>query len=285
MKQNIWLKAVERTETVMRYLDDIKRYELINAEEEVELIEKAQNGDEKALGRLMEAHQRYIFSFAKQYTNGKNILDLVNIANEGFAEAISRFDVTKGFRLCSYANYWMREKINKYLLSDHLTIRKSNYYKTFSKVNKVKNDFFLKNCRFPTTDEIIDILRDEYNMDIKDEGDVYDVIVNSINSTLDDGETYYEDSSDFNMATSSYNEYEETVNGDYTKAIVAEMIQTLNEKEQKIIKSIFGIGCPEKDMEDIAVEMGYTKERIRQIKVEICKKLKKVYRQTMKKAI
>ena len=63
------------------------------------------------------------------------------------------------------------------------------------------------------------------------------------------------------------------------------MIQTLNEKEQKIIKSIFGIGCPEKDMEDIAVEMGYTKERIRQIKVEICKKLKKVYRQTVKKAI
>lgn len=285
MKENIWVKQVERTETLNRYLDDIKKYDIIDADKEIELIEKAQNGDDFAKQELMTVHQRYIFSFAKRFTNGKNVLDLVNEATIGFEKAIMDFDATRGFRLCSYANYWMREKINKYLLSEHLTIKKSNYYKTYSKVNKVKNDFFLNNGRFPTPDEIMKLLREKYEMDIKDEVDVYDVVINSINSTLDDGETYYEESHAFNSATASYNEYENTVSGDYTKALVAEMIKTLNEKEQKIIKSLFGIGCEEKSMEDVAEEMNYSKERIRQIKTDVCKKLKKAYSYAMKKAI
>ena len=285
MKQNIWVKQVERTETLNRYLDDIKKYEIITPEREIELVEKAQNGDSKAKQELMTVHQRYIFSFAKKFTNGKNVLDLVNEATIGFEKAILDFDATRGFRLCSYANYWMREKINKYLLSEHLTIKKSNYYKTYSKVNKVKNDFFLENGRFPSPEEIVTILKEKYEMDIKDEMDVYDVVINSINSTLDDGETYYEESHAFNTATASYNEYETEVNGEYTKALIAEMIKYLNEKEQKIIKSLYGIGCDEKAMEDVAEEMGYSKERIRQLKKEICEKLRKVYSQKMRKAI
>ena len=285
MKENIWVKQVERTETLNLYLDDIKKYDLITADKEIELIERAQNGDDKAKQELMTVHQRYIFSFAKKFTNGKNVLDLVNEATIGFDKAIMDFDISRGFRLCSYANYWMREKITKYLISEHLTIKKSNYNKTHSRVNKVKNDFFLNNGRFPTSEEIIDILREKYDLDIKDETDVYDVIINSINSTLDDGETYFEESKDFNTATASYNEYENEMNGDYTKALVAEMIKTLNEKEQKIIKSLFGIGCEEMSMEDVAEEMGYSKERIRQLKQDICTKLKKAYSYAMKKAI
>jgi RNA polymerase primary sigma factor len=285
MKENIWVKQVERTETLNLYLDDIKKYDLITADKEIELIEKAQNGDDKAKQELMTVHQRYIFSFAKKFTNGKNVLDLVNEATIGFEKAIMDFDITRGFRLCSYANYWMREKITKYLISEHLTIKKSNYNKTHSRVNKVKNDFFLNNGRFPTSEEIIDILREKYDLDIKDETDVYDVVINSINSTLDDGETYFEESKDFNTATASYNEYENEMNGDYTKALVAEMIKTLNEKEQKIVKSLFGIGCEEMSMEDVAEEMGYSKERIRQLKQDICTKLKKAYSYVTKKAI
>lgn len=285
MRKQVWVKQIDRTDTVLRYLEDIKKYELINPEEEVELITKAQNGDDNAFGKLMAAHQRYIFSFARQYSNGKNVLDLVDVANEGFAEAITRFEVSRGFRLCSYANYWMKERINKYLLSDHLTIRKSNYSKTYSKVNKIKNSYFLENGRYPTTDEIIEILEKDYDTIIKDRVDVYDVSMNSINSTLDDGETYYEDSSDFNSVTSSQNEYEEVTNREYTKALVNEMIKTLNEKEQMIIKMLFGIDCEEMTMEDVALEMNLTKERVRQLKIDICEKLKGRYSMFLKKAI
>jgi RNA polymerase primary sigma factor len=285
MVKNVWTKQIERTETLTRYLDDIKKFDIISADEEVELIERAQNGDENAFGKLMNCHQRYIFSFAKQYANSLNVLDLVNVANEGFAEAINRFDITRGFRLCSYANYWMKERLNKYLLSEHLTVRRTNYYKTYNKVNKIKNEYFLNNGRYPSTDEIIEILKDKYDTEIKDEGDVYDVLINSINNTMDNGETYYEDSSDFNMATSSLNEYENDIENDYTKEIVADLLNTLNERERTIIKSLFGIGCEEKSMEDIAKEMGYTKERIRQLKVDICNKLQTAYKYSFKKAI
>ena len=285
MSTNTWVKQIDRTETLNRYLEDIRKFDLITPEEEAELIVKAQEGDDRSMGKLMEAHQRYIFSFAKQYSNGKNVLDLVDVANEGFAEAISRFELSRGFRLCSYANYWMKERINKYLLSDHLTVKKSNYSKTYSKVTKIKNDFFLQNGRYPSTDEIIEVLEEKYDIIIKDECDVYDVSINSINSTLDDGETYYEESSDFNTATASVNEFEETSNRDYTKALVGEMIKGLNERERTIIKMLFGIGCPEMAMEDVAEEVGLSKERIRQMKVSICEKLRKSFSYYAKKAI
>lgn len=283
MIKSIFVKEVERTNNLNRYFDDIKDYNLISAEEEVELINRAQEGDQVALDKLVMSHQRYVFSFARQYSNGTNVTDLVNVANDGFIEAINRFDVTRGFRLCSYANFWMKERLNKYLLNEHQTIKKSNYYKTHTKVNKIKNEFFLLNGRYPTTDEIIEELELNYGISIKNDGDIYDISYNSINSTLDDGESYYEESPEFNSATSSYNDYENTISAEYNEALVGLMLKGLTEREQKVIKPLFGIGCEEKDMEDIAEEMGMSKERIRQLKISICEKLKKQYNSFYKK--
>ncbi len=283
MIKSIFVKEVERTNNLNRYFDDIKEYNLISAEEEVELINRAQEGDQVALDKLVMSHQRYVFSFARQYSNGTNVTDLVNVANDGFIEAINRFDVTRGFRLCSYANFWMKERLNKYLLNEYQTIKKSNYYKTHTKVNKIKNEFFLLNGRYPTTDEIIEELELNYGISIKNDGDIYDISYNSINSTLDDGESYYEESPEFNSATSSYNDYENTISAEYNEALVGLMLKGLTEKEQKVIKPLFGIGCEEKDMEDIAEEMGMSKERIRQLKISICEKLKKQYNSFYKK--
>lgn len=284
MIKSVQAKMLDRTEGLNRYLEDIRKYDLISPEEEVELVLKAQNGDEQAMGRLMESHQRYIFSFARQYSNGKNILDLVNVANEGFAIAIERFDVTRGFRLCSYANSWMQERLNSYLLTDHLLVKRSNYKKTHSKVNKIKNDFFLQNGRYPSNDEVMDIL-DEMGIKINNECDVYDVTYNSINASLDEGETFYEGSEEFNSHTSSNNNYEDVIDSDYNKTLVNIMLNGLKEKEREIIKSLFGIGCEEKDMDTVAEEMGFSKERIRQLKVATLDKLKRQYKHYTKKAI
>jgi DNA-directed RNA polymerase sigma subunit (sigma70/sigma32) len=144
-------------------------------------------------------------------------------------------------------------------------------------VNKIKNEFFLLNGRYPTVEEIMEELEMKYSIVIKDEVDLYDVVYNSINSSLDEGETFYEESAEFNQATSSYNDYEKTVNDEYNQALVGIMLNGLTEKEQKVIKPLFGIGCEEQSMETIAEEMGMTKERIRQLKISICEKLKKQY--------
>lgn len=284
MKENVNFRNIERTDVLEKYLNDIKGFKILDPEEEVDLVIKAQNGDIKARHTLGQANQRYIFSFAKKYATRYNVSDLIDVAYEGFDKAITDFDVTKGFRLCTYANYWMSQKLNAYLMGDGLTIKKSNYNKTHSKVNKIRNKFFLENGRNPHTEEIAEELRNQYDVDIKNMCDLYDVNVNSINQIVDD-DMSYEETSEFTTVTSSYNSYENEVNSEYNSAFVGIMLDTLSEREQIIIKKLFGIGCEAQTMEDVAEDMNMTKERIRQIKTSVLDKLRNRFNTYSKRVV
>lgn len=285
MAQNFTFKNIERTETLNRYLDDIKKFKVMTPEEEVDYIIKAQNGDINARHRLIEANQRYIFSYAKKFSGTYNVLDIVSVANIGFNEAITKFDTTKGFRLCTYANQWMSQKIRLYLLNEHLTVKKSNISKTSGKVNAIKNKFFIENGRMPQVEEIQDELMEVYGIKIKETCDLVDVSLNSINQTTEDGESCFEESSEFNTATSSINNYEVESEIDYQKALVVTMLSTLTEREQVIIKKIFGIGCDPMEMDAVAEELNMSKERIRQIRISVCNKLKEQFSSAKKRVI
>jgi RNA polymerase nonessential primary-like sigma factor len=277
MAENLTFKNIERTENLNRYLDDIKDFNIMTPDEEVDYIIKAQNGDIKARHHLVESNLRYIFSFAKKFSGSNNVLDIVDVAYIGFNDAITKFDVTKGFRLCTYANQWMGQKIRLYLMNEHLPVRKSNISKTVNKVSTIKNKFFTKYGRMPQIEEIQEELFNTYGIKIKETCDLVDVMYSSINQTTEDGESCYEESAEFNGATSSINEYEVESENDYAKALVATMLKTLSEREQKIIKKLFGLGCEPQEMDSVAEEMGMSKERIRQIKISVCKKLKETF--------
>ena len=277
MAENFTFKNIERTETLNRYLDDIRKYSVMTPEEEIEYVIKAQSGDENARHRLIEANQRYIFSYAKKFSGTYNILDIVSVANIGFNEAITKFDTTRGFRLCTYANQWMGQKIRLYLMNEHLTVKKSNYSKTCGKVNVIKNKFFVENGRMPQVEEIQEELMRVYGLNIKETCDLVDVSYNSINQTTEDGESCFEESAEFNAATSSHNDYEAKCETDYQKALVATMLNTLTEREQTVIKKIFGIGCDPQEMDSVAEDLNMSKERIRQIKISVCNKLKEQF--------
>lgn len=285
MADNLFFKNIERNDTLTRYFNDIKKFKVMTQEEEKEFIVKAQNGDVNAQNMLVNSNQRYIFSFAKKFASYCNVNDLVSIATEGFIKAIEKFDVARETRLCTYANQWMGQKIRAYLIDEHLSVRKSNYNKTYSKVTKIKNKFFLENGRFPQVEEIQYLLEKEYGVVIKEICDLIDVNINSISQSYDEGETSVEDSTEYNLATSSINAYEVETDKDYTKALVATMINTLSDREQVIIKKVFGIGCYPMELDEIAKEMGMSKERIRQIKVDVCKKLKERFSSSKKRVI
>ena len=137
----------------------------------------------------------------------------------------------------------------------------------------------------PQVEEIRDILKSEYDIDIKELCDLIDVNINSINQSNDDGETFYEESAEFNTATSSINQYEVECEQDYHKALVATMLKTLSEREQIVIKKLFGLGCEPQEMDSVAKDMGMSKERIRQIKIEVCNKLKDSFSSYKKRVI
>ena len=266
---------IERSNNLSRYFKDIAKFEIVDAETEVELVEKAHQGDDEARKKLMSVHQRYIFSFAKRYTRNNNTLDLVSVATEGFAVAIDKFDPTRGFRLCSYANYWMRERILAYYSGDENMIKRPKMSKLEQRITAIRNKWYAENGYYPTNEELVEKLHDDYDISIKNESDLYDIIMTSIDSYVNEssGETYGE-TIEFNKASASENDYEENTENDYAKEVAHILLNTLNERERDIITRIFGIGRPEQTVIDVAQELGYTPERIRQIKALALDKMK-----------
>lgn len=266
---------IERSNNLSRYFKDIAKFEIVDAETEVELVEKAHQGDDDARKKLMSVHQRYIFSFAKRYTRNNNTLDLVSVATEGFAVAIDKFDPTRGFRLCSYANYWMRERILAYYSGDETMIKRPKMSKLEQRITAIRNKWYAENGYYPTNEELVEKLHNDYDISIKNESDLYDIIMMSIDSYVNEssGETYG-DTIEFNKASASENDYEENTENDYAKEVANILLNTLNERERDIITRIFGIGRPEQTVIDVAQELGYTPERIRQIKALALDKMK-----------
>ena len=109
IKQQITYRAGE---SINRYFQDISKFAIISAEEEVELTIRIKKGDQIALEKLVLANLRFVVSVAKQYQNqGLSFPDLINEGNLGLVRAASKFDETKGFKFISYAVWWIRQAI------------------------------------------------------------------------------------------------------------------------------------------------------------------------------
>jgi len=114
MRQLKIVKQVTNRESksLDKYLQDISKIDLINAQEEVELAQRIKAGDAVALERLTTANLRFVVSVAKQYQNqGLTLPDLINEGNVGLVKAAKRFDETRGFKFISYAVWWIRQAI------------------------------------------------------------------------------------------------------------------------------------------------------------------------------
>ena len=275
-----------RTDIVQSFLKDINKYEILNVDDELEVLERIKNGDLKARNELIEKNQRIVFALAKNYTHvGSGILDLVNEANIGFMEAIDTFDITRGNRFNTYAIWHMRRAINAYVMNDDKIIKKSNYRKTAYKVNKIKNKFFSENGRYPNEDEIIAILKEKYNMDIKCYDDMYDLVTKSINMTFNDDDKHaFENTHLFQSKTIVDNDVDDVFDNEYTSNIIKKAMNSLSSRECEIIKMCFGIGYDyEMTIDDIAEHFGICTERVRQIKKTALRKMQKCMPQMVNK--
>lgn len=257
-----------RTNIMEQYLEDIRKYPVLTINEEIDLFYKIKEGDEEARKKIINCNQRFVFAIAKRYCTTDKVMDLVNEGNIGLIDAIDRYDVTKGIRFLSYAVWYIRRSIVYYLMNDNLIVRKSNNAKCNGKVNAIKNKYFCENGCFPTDDEIIDLMKKEFDIDITNKADIYELRTNSINDTYDnDDDRTVEESPEFTNKTHSKNEYEETTESDYYKIIIQGMIKKLEGREKRIIELSYGINCDkEYSNYEIGQIMGMSGERARQIK-------------------
>ena len=268
---------VNRNESIDRYLKSIRNYKPLEFEEENMYITRYKvDGDTAARDMLVNRNQRFVYSAAKRFSNDPDtVLELVNEGNIGLIEAIERFDFTQGCRLLTYAQSYIRRNMVRFFCENKIVKRPSDT-KIGSIVANERARFYSLNERQPTIEELRSIMLNKYNINVTNDDDLYInnfVYVDDNVADTDDDYTIG-DTDTYLKGTSSYNEYEDTIEQDNTKAIVLTALSKLDKRSQEIVKMLYGIDCDrEYSATELADMYGMTKTRINQIRNDAQKRL------------
>jgi RNA polymerase primary sigma factor len=278
----------ERTETLTRYYEDIRKYDVMSEEKEVEMFKLFKNGNkqeqEYARNFIINANQRFVVAMAKRFATNENILDLISEGNIGLIEAMKDFDVTKGNKFITFAVWYVRRAINNYCINYGNLVKKTNLSKTYHIIAQATNKFIQTEYRQPTLEELLEIVNKEHKADIKSIEDIIDTKISSIDEGFnsEDDDAVFGEMSLYNSYSSSFNEYEKISNDDFNNKLISSMLGKLPEREKTIIKMVFGIGYyREYELQEIAEELGLTTERVRQIKNSVIQEIKEKYKNVM----
>ena len=272
MRQLKITKSITNRESASldKYLQEIGREDLISVEEEVELAGRIRNGDRAALEKLTRSNLRFVVSVAKQYQNqGLSLPDLINEGNLGLIKAAEKFDETRGFKFISYAVWWIRQSILQALAEQSRIVRLPLIQVgSMNKINKAYQRFEQVHERKPSAEELaemLDIPVDKIADTLKMSGRHVSVdapfVEGEDNSLID--VMVNEDSPNADRGLIS-----ESLSTEIDRAL-----QTLTPREADILRKFFGIGTPEKTLEEIGDELHLTRERVRQIKEKAIRKL------------
>ena len=274
MKQLKITKSITNRDagTLDKYLQDIAKERLLTPDEEVELAQRIRMGDQRALDQLVRSNLRFVVSVAKQYQNqGLSLQDLITEGNMGLIKAARRFDETRGFKFISYAVWWIRQSILQAVAEQSRIIRLPlNQVGAISRLKKAAALLEQEYHRKPTTEELareLDLSESKVQallgmnmrqistdapLDDDDDGNFLDVYVEQDSVATDEA---VENESDQNAVKRSLN--------------------ALSEKERRVIDMYYGIDSPrEYSLDEIAMELGISRERTRQIRDRALKRLK-----------
>jgi RNA polymerase primary sigma factor len=274
MRQLKITKSITNRESASldKYLQEIGREELINADEEVILAKKIREGDQAALEKLTKSNLRFVVSVAKQYQNqGLSLPDLINEGNLGLIKAAKRFDETRGFKFISYAVWWIRQSILQALAEQSRIVRLPlNQVGSLNKINKAFSKLEQEFEREPSAEELSELLElpqdkvadtmrvsgRHVSMDAPfvngEENSLLDVLVNHDSPRADSGL----------LSESLQREIERS-------------LSTLTERERDVVKLFFGIGINHGlTLEEIGAKFDLTRERVRQIKEKAIRRLR-----------
>ena len=236
------------SQSLDKYLQEIGHEELLSVDEEVELAQKIKKGDRKALERLTKANLRFVVSVAKQYQNqGLSLPDLINEGNVGLIKAAEKFDETRGFKFISYAVWWIRQSILQAIAEQSRIVRLPlNQVGSVNKINKVLNKFEQENERRASIDEIAE------RVDLPEDKIADAMKINGRHISMDAPFTEGEDGSLIDvMPNNDSPEPDNMLVMESLREEIKRALQTLNERERKVIEAFFGIDQPEKTLEEI----------------------------------
>ena len=258
------------SQSLDKYLQEIGREPLIDVNEEVELAGRIRNGDRKALEKLVRSNLRFVVSVAKQYQNqGLSLPDLINEGNLGLIKAAEKFDETRGFKFISYAVWWIRQSILQALAEQSRIVRLPlNQVGSLNKILKAYQRFEQDHERKPSAEELaeeldipVDKIADTMRMSGRHVSMDAPFVEGEDNCLIDVMENEDSPNADRGLIN-------ESLSTEISRALA-----TLTQREEDILRKCFGIGVPEKTLEEIGDELGLTRERVRQIKEKAVRKL------------
>ena len=265
-------KDLTINDPVRMYLKEIGQIKLLTTEEELELADKIAEGDEQAKATLAEANLRLVVSIAKRYVGrGMLFLDLIQEGNIGLMKAVEKFDVTKGYKFSTYATWWIRQAITRSIADQARTIRVPvHMVETINKLARIERQLTLELNREPTEEE----LSKKMGTSVEKIRDIYKISQEPVSLEIPIGEEEDSHLGDFIPDETNMSPEDFAIN-ELLKDEIAEVLLTLTEREEKVIRLRFGLedGRP-RTLEEVGQLFGVTRERIRQIEAKALRKLR-----------
>ena len=265
-------KDIKINDPVRMYLKEIGRINLLTTDEEFEYAQRAVEGDEYAKKMLAESNLRLVVSIAKRYVGrGMLFLDLIQEGNIGLMKAVDKFDPTKGYKFSTYATWWIRQAITRAIADQARTIRVPvHMVETINKLARVQRQLTQELNREPTEEE----LAKKLNISVEKVREVYKISQDPVSLETPIGEEDDSHLGDFvpDERTMSPEDY---ATAEMLKEELASVLQTLTEREEKVLRLRFGLDDGQcRTLEEVGQIFGVTRERIRQIEAKALRKLR-----------
>ena len=272
LDDNTITKNLTIDDPVRMYLKEIGQIKLLSLDEELKLADRIMAGDEEAKRTLAESNLRLVVSIAKRYVGrGMLFLDLIQEGNIGLMKAVEKFDVSKGYKFSTYATWWIRQAITRSIADQARTIRVPvHMVETINKLARIHRQLTLELNREPSEDE----LAKKMNLPVERIREILKISQEPVSLETPIGEEDDSHLGDFikdehNMSPEDY------ATNELLKQEISEVLLTLTEREEKVIKLRFGLeDGKSRTLEEVGQMFGVTRERIRQIEAKALRKLK-----------
>ncbi len=257
---------------VRMYLKEIGKVPLLSADEEVELAKRMEEGDAEAKKRLAEANLRLVVSIAKRYVGrGMLFLDLIQEGNLGLIKAVEKFDYRKGYKFSTYATWWIRQAITRAIADQARTIRiPVHMVETINKLIRVQRQLLQELGREPYPEEIAK----EMQLPVDRVREIQKISQEPVSLETPIGEEEDSHLGDF-IQDDNVPVPAEAAAFTLLKEQLSEVLDTLTEREQKVLRLRFGLDDGRaRTLEEVGKEFDVTRERIRQIEAKALRKLR-----------
>jgi RNA polymerase primary sigma factor len=259
------------TDPVRQYLRDIGKVPLLNAEQEIDLAKRVENGERLAKDKLISANLRLVVSIAKKYVGrGMSLLDLIEEGNIGLMRAVEKYDWRRGFKFSTYATWWIRQAITRAIADQARTIRiPVHMVETINRFNRTQRRLMQELGREPTPEEVAEIL----GMDPAKAREIVKVSQEPTSLATPVGDE--DDSQLGDFIPDEKSRPEEQATRELLKDQIDEVLDSLSPREKRVLQLRFGLEDGKlRTLEEVGREFGVTRERIRQIEAKAIRKLK-----------